>query len=286
MLFEQLNPDKCKSYLITNPKTNCCILIDPKLDYVDFYVNKITENLYKLLMVIDTHSHSDHLSACSFLKEFFGCIYAMHENSTSSSIDLGLRDNDHINLGEILLKIIYTPGHTDDSICVIVEDKIITGDVLFLNDSCGRDDLPTSNSSLHWKSLKKLKKLPEYLIVCPGHNYPSYPSSTIWFQKQVNPVLNFRNIKEYLSYIYSNHNSISNIMKKIISENKKSKKDYSLLELAKKEFIYEGYSYFGDIYQYITSDELKTRLNSGEDLIPLNILKKKELKDGLLNYYK
>ncbi len=198
MKFYRLNPDYCSTYLIVNTKNNSCVLIDPKLDYEDYYLSHLTTNNLILKAVIDTHTHSDHLSACHSLKEQTGCSYLMNENTNSSLITKKIKNHEILNIDGIILKCIHTPGHSIDSMCIIFEDKLLTGDTIFLDNCGGRDDLPTGNPLDHYNSLFNISKLPSHLIVYPSHNYTDSPPYTLHYIKKINQYFKIKNRKEFL----------------------------------------------------------------------------------------
>ena len=151
----------------------------------------IIENNYKLIYVIDTHTHADHISSCAALKDFFHCDYIMHELAPAKCVTIRVKDEDKFCFfNQIDVTIISTPGHTKDSISLIFPEFIITGDVLFLDDGgAGRDDLPGGDPNFHWESLQKIKMLPDSLMVYPAHDYHNKHVSTILQEKQTNPRL-------------------------------------------------------------------------------------------------
>lgn len=199
MKFYKLNQDDCCTYLILNTKNNSCVLIDPKLDYEDFYLNFIKNKNGILKAVIDTHTHSEHLSCCYSLKEKTNCNFFMNENTSCNSITKKIKNHEILNIDGIILKCIHTPGHSIDSMCIIFEDKILTGDTLFLSDGAGRDDLPTGNPLDHYHSLIRLSKLPSHLIVYPAHNYTDSSPYTLHHLKKINKYLKIKNKKEFLN---------------------------------------------------------------------------------------
>lgn len=196
MKFMKLDIDQCYAYLVAS-SDNQAVLIDPKLDYADYYLNLLEEKKLKLKLIIDTHSHADHLSAGAYLKEKAGASYAMHENNTSKVVDRLLKDGEEFKIGDLHFKVIFTPGHTNNSVSIICEDKFFTGDFLFL-DGSGRDDLPTGDYAAHFESVKKIQNLPDYLIICPGHNYGQNDLSSLHQVRKENPVLSCKNLDEFI----------------------------------------------------------------------------------------
>jgi glyoxylase-like metal-dependent hydrolase (beta-lactamase superfamily II)/rhodanese-related sulfurtransferase len=200
--ISQLNPHACRTYCLTVPGGTEAVLIDPVLDHVDDYVEYLKTKKLKLKMVIDTHTHADHISAGPSLKDKTGCSYAMHETSPVHCADLRLHEGSDLTLlGSIKVRCIATPGHTKDSLSLVLEDAVFTGDALFLDDGgAGRDDLPGGDPGDHWDSLEKLKKLDDALIVYPAHDYRNREPSSLGEQKKTNPHLEPRSREEFIQY--------------------------------------------------------------------------------------
>jgi glyoxylase-like metal-dependent hydrolase (beta-lactamase superfamily II) len=199
MIFEQLFDDKSSTYtyIISSGKGREALIIDPVIEHSDHYI-KILEGLeLRLVKVIDTHIHADHITALSELSKRTGCTKIMGENSKSEVIDLKVKDEETINIENIELKAIYTPGHTDDSYCFIMKDRIFTGDTLLINGT-GRTDFQNGSAHDAYNSLfNRVLRLPEETIVYPAHDYNQKLSSTIGDEKKNNPRLQVNNADEY-----------------------------------------------------------------------------------------
>jgi len=185
----QLNDGPCKTYLISNDSNHDVILIDPVIDRIESYASLINEERLSLTLIIDTHTHADHISGGASLKDLFDCDYAMHSNSPVKCAGFRFSDSFSWKLfDEINVSILHTPGHTRDSVSIVFPDWVFTGDALFLDDGgAGRDDLPGGDPNLHYDSLRKLYDLPEHLIVHPAHDYRNRKPSTLKQQKETNP---------------------------------------------------------------------------------------------------
>ncbi len=203
IVCKQLNDDSCKTYLLRKDGSDCITLIDPIIDNVDHYLEMIREKKYRLLQVVDTHSHADHISGAASIKQRLGCTYIMHKNAPAECADIKIEEGLELELADgIPAEIIYTPGHTADSVSVIVPGMIFTGDALFLDDGgAGRDDLPGGDAGSHWETLEKFKKLDESLVVYPAHDYRDREPSSLGRQKQTNPHLKERTKAEYIHYL-------------------------------------------------------------------------------------
>jgi len=202
MLFEQLNPNYCRTYLIVRDGDDHAVLVDPALEHLNDYLELLKKRNFKLTHVIDTHSHADHISAGAALKDITGCEYVMHENSPAKCVSIRVKDGDIMTINGIEFRFMHTPGHTKDSISIILKDIIMTGDFLFLDDAGGgRNDLPGGDVEEHWESLKKLGTLSDSLVVYPAHEYGDSEPSTLGNQRKSNPHLQKRSKAEFIQYI-------------------------------------------------------------------------------------
>ena len=202
LVFRQLNPHACRSYLIAATQSEEAILIDPVLEHVAEYLKLLAEQHLKLTHVIDTHTHADHLSGAAALKDQTNCEYVMHTTAPAHCVSFRVSDGFECHLADTLVKVLHTPGHTQDSITLIFPDRVFVGDALFLDDGgAGRDDLPGGDPAAHWESLTKLLTLPEELIVYPAHEYRNRQPSSLGQQKRTNPFLKPRTKEEYVRFL-------------------------------------------------------------------------------------
>ena len=188
MFFRQLKAggDRNFSYIIADETTCESAVIDPASP-PDEELSVLKQRGLTLKYIINTHDHFDHTGGNAFLVEFTGAKIAKHE-SARSNCDIGMGDGDVLLLGSLELKIIHTPGHTYDSICVLVEKELVTGDTLFVGKVGGTgygSDARDEYDSLH----NKLMTLPADTRVWPGHDYGVRPSSTIGDEKCENPFI-------------------------------------------------------------------------------------------------
>ena len=199
MIFEQLFDTKSSTYtyIISSGKGREALIIDPVIEHSDEYI-KILENLeLKLVKVIDTHIHADHITGLNELNKRTNCTRIMGENSKSEVIDLKVTDNENLNIENIELKAIYTPGHTDCSYCYLMNDRVFTGDTLLINGT-GRTDFQSGSPLDAYDSLfNKLLKLPKKTLVYPAHDYNGKKNSTIENEKNNNPRLQVNSREEY-----------------------------------------------------------------------------------------
>jgi glyoxylase-like metal-dependent hydrolase (beta-lactamase superfamily II)/rhodanese-related sulfurtransferase len=202
MIFTQLNPGSCRTYLIADEKSKEAILVDPVLEHVQDYIKTIEQQKLTLTHVIDTHTHADHISGGAALKDQLTCEYVMHAQAPARCVTVHLTDGFECRLGTMPVKVLSTPGHTRDSVTLILPDRVLTGDVLFLDDAgAGRTDLPGGDPAEHWDSLQRILGLPDHLVVYPAHEYRNRQPSTLKQQKQSNPNLQPRSKQAYLDYL-------------------------------------------------------------------------------------
>ena len=199
MIFEQLFDIKSSTYtyIISSGKGREALIIDPVIENTDEYI-KVLKNLdLKLVQVIDTHIHADHISGLNELSKRTKCSKIMGEQSSSEVLDIRVKDNEKIKIENIELISMYTPGHTDCSYSFLMNNRVFTGDTLLIN-STGRTDFQNGNSHDAYDSLfNKLLKLPEKTRVYPAHDYNGKKYSTIESEKNNNPRLQVKSAEEY-----------------------------------------------------------------------------------------
>ena len=197
MIFKQLNAggDRNFSYIIADEKSKEAAVIDPGLPLSEV-TRFLTGKGLKLKYIINTHDHYDHMGGNKVLAETTGAKIAMHESAYSAH-DIDLKDGDVLNLGTTPLRIIHTPGHTSDSICIYAGNELVTGDTLFVGKVGGTgygQDARNEYNSLH----DKLMTLPSETGVWPGHDYGVLPSSTIGDELRENPFILCENFDAFV----------------------------------------------------------------------------------------
>ena len=200
MLFHQLF-DKNSStytYLIASAKGREALIIDPVLENIEQYIKLLNELDLKLVKVIDTHIHADHITAASKLKNKTNCTTIMGEHTPSDAVEIKVKDNEIIYVDKLEIKVIYTPGHTKDSYSFLMNDYLFSGDTLLINGT-GRTDFQGGNSEDSYNSIfNRLLKLPEETLLYPAHDYNNQKVSTIGKEKKFNPRLQVNGINEYI----------------------------------------------------------------------------------------
>jgi hydroxyacylglutathione hydrolase len=187
------------SYIIADEDTSEAVIIDPSFNG-DTIIRLAVKNRLHIRYVINTHQHRDHVMDNSKIKSCFGAKIVAHKLSKIEK-DIEVAEGDILNIGEIAIRVIHTPGHTPDSICLLIDKKLITGDTLFVGE-CGRTDLPGGSSVEMYNSLfNKLMKLDDDVEVYPGHDYGSRPYSTIGEEKRKNYTLGKRSLDEFVEFM-------------------------------------------------------------------------------------
>ena len=188
------------TYIIADERKGEAAIIDPSWD-IDKILDVLKKNKWKAKYIINTHSHFDHILGNEQVAEITGANIIQHESSQVSK-HISVSEGDIVNVGDIPIRILHTPGHSVDSMCLIVDGHLVfTGDTLFVG-NCGRVDLPGSNAKEMYTSLlEKVAKLDESLIVYPGHDYGPNPTSKIGKEKMTNYVLRPRSMEEFLQFM-------------------------------------------------------------------------------------
>ena len=189
------------SYIIYCQKTNKAAIVDPGFN-TSKLLEFISSNNLELKYIITTHYHSDHTSGIQKIKDSISSSKIVASELDGSKlgrkVDIKVSDGDRLELGEVNLNFILTPGHTAGGICIIVDNEaIITGDTLFIGD-CGRTDLPAGDLAQMFRTLQeKIMPLPDHLIVYPGHDYGDKPFDTLGNQKRTNKTLIAKSLEEF-----------------------------------------------------------------------------------------
>ena len=200
MIFKQVFDTKTSTYtyLIASAKGREAVIIDPVLENVDEYIQLLNELDLKLVKVIDTHIHADHVTGASKLKQATNCKTLMGEHTPADTVEIKVKDNELIKIDGLKIKSLYTPGHTSDSYSFLLDNYLFSGDTLLINGT-GRTDFQNGNSKDAYNSLfNNLLKLPEETLLYPGHDYKGEKVSTIGKEKKFNPRLQVKSVDEYV----------------------------------------------------------------------------------------
>ena len=200
MIFKQLFDQKSSTYtyLIASSKGREALIIDPVLENVSDYIILLKELDLRLVKVIDTHIHADHVTGASKLKGITECSTIMGDHTPADAVEIRVKDDEYINLENLKIKAMYTPGHTSDSYSFLMDNYLFSGDTLLINGT-GRTDFQNGNSKDAYNSIfNKLLKLPEDTFLYPAHDYKGEKVSTIGKEKKQNPRLQVSSVDEYV----------------------------------------------------------------------------------------
>ena len=192
MIFEHITTGGCQSYLVGCPDTRCAALIDPEITQIDRYLGLAARDGLHIRYLIDTHTHADHFTASAELARRLSVPVVMQRNSPAPFVEMRVDDGEMIAVGKLRLRVLYTPGHTRDSICLVAEDRVFTGDTLLIG-ATGRTDLPGGDPEALFESLfGRLLRLDPALKVFPAHEYKGRSHTTIAHELAENPRLQQR----------------------------------------------------------------------------------------------
>jgi glyoxylase-like metal-dependent hydrolase (beta-lactamase superfamily II) len=198
MIFEQVTVGGCQSYLVGCEKTRAAALIDPELSQVDRYCGLANQHGLRVHYIVDSHTHADHFSASRELARVMSAPVVMNRLSPAPYADMHLDDGDMLVVGDLRIKALHTPGHTRDSMCLTVEDRVFTGDTLLIGGT-GRTDLPTGDPQALYESLfDVVLRLDPSLLVYPAHDYKGRIHSTIGAEIAGNPRLQ---VKDRVAFV-------------------------------------------------------------------------------------
>ena len=200
MIFKQVF-DKNSStytYLIASSAGREALIIDPVLENVEDYIKLLTELDLRLVKVIDTHIHADHITGASKLRDKTKCVTIMGNHTPTDAVEIKVKDDEVIKLDKLKIRALYTPGHTSDSFSFLMDNYLFSGDTLLINGT-GRTDFQNGNATDAYNSIfNKLLKLPDETLLYPAHDYKGEKVSTIGKEKKFNPRLQVNNVGEYI----------------------------------------------------------------------------------------
>jgi len=218
-LIKELNGSQCKCYVLACPDTRRAVLIDPHVEYVNRYLAYLAYKDLTLDLLVDTHTHADHLSGTRLLKQLIDAPIAQHEKAPNPAVDRHVEHDDRLECGSLSIRVLYTPGHTPDSISLYLDGHVLTGDVLLVGGT-GRADFAGGDAGEQYDSITgKLFTLPEDTIVLPGHDYRGNTSSTIGAEKQSNPRIAGRTRQEYIDLMRSIEFPLPNKIQEVLQPN-------------------------------------------------------------------
>ena len=200
MIFKQVFDQKSSTYtyIIASAKGREALIIDPVLENVEDYIKILNQLNLKLVKVIDTHIHADHVTGAGKLRDKTKCVTIMGEHTPTDAVEVKVKDDEIIELDSFKIRALYTPGHTSDSFCFLMNNYLFSGDTLLINGT-GRTDFQNGSSKDAYDSIfNRLLKLPNETLLYPAHDYKGETVSTIGKEKRSNPRLQVRNVDEYI----------------------------------------------------------------------------------------
>tara|TARA_B100001063_G_scaffold139820_1_gene130641 strand:- start:320 stop:1003 length:684 start_codon:yes stop_codon:yes gene_type:complete len=200
MIFKQVFDQKSSTYtyLIASAKGREALIIDPVLENVENYIKLLNELNLKLVKVIDTHIHADHVTGAGKLRDKTKCATIMGEHTPADAVEIKVKDEEIILLEQLKIKALHTPGHTSDSFSFLMDNYLFSGDTLLINGT-GRTDFQNGSSTDAYNSIfNKLLKLPDETLLYPAHDYKGEKVSTIGKEKKYNPRLQVKNVDQYI----------------------------------------------------------------------------------------
>lgn len=189
------------TYVVEDEQTSEAVVIDPSWG-LDLVLDVIEKNGLEVKYIINTHHHFDHIIGNDAIAKKTGAKILQHKDSTLKN-DLTVSEGDKIRFGNSELTVVHTPGHSKDSMCLVGDGKVFSGDTLFVG-NCGRVDLPGGSAKELYHSLfDVVSRMEDSLIMYPGHNYGNSPTSTIGREKKTNFVLQPRTEEEFVEFMGS-----------------------------------------------------------------------------------
>jgi len=265
MLFETIATGGCRSYLIGCGQSCAAALIDPELSQVDRYLALAARDGLRIHYVIDTHTHADHFSATRELARRLQLPIVMHHASPEPFVDLRVGDGESIVLGQLRLQVLHTPGHTRDSMCLQVGNRLFTGDTLLIG-ATGRTDLPTGDpEALHDSLFNRLLRLDPTLEVYPAHEYQDRDHTTLAREIAGNPRLQKRDRGEFVAMMRSLNLSMPTHLTEALRTNLSGGKTVAQL-LAEATAV----------VPFMALDELKARIEAGDGTLVVLDVRERE----------
>ena len=270
MIFEQIATGGCQSYLVGCSETCAAALIDPEASQVDRYLALAARDALRVRYVIDTHTHADHFSARRQLAERLGAASVMHRLTPAREVDMRVDDGEMLVVGRLRLRVLHTPGHTRDSMCLVAEDRVFTGDTLLIGGT-GRTDLPGGDPDALFDSLfERVLKLDPALLVYPAHDYKGQGHSTIAQEIADNPRLQVRDRAAFALMMRGLNLNMPTHMTEALRTNLSGGKTVAQL-LAEAAAV----------VPFMAQDELRGRLARGEDdLVVLDVREREAYLQG------
>ncbi len=270
MIFEQIATGGCQSYLVGCTDTCAAALIDPELAQVDRYLALAARASLRIRYLIDTHTHADHFSGTRELARRLEVPVVMHRASPAPFVQMRLDDGEMLVVGKLRLRVVHTPGHTRDSMCLVAEDRVFTGDTLLIGGT-GRTDLPTGDPDALYDSLfDRLLKLDPALAVYPAHDYKKEGHSTIAQELAGNPRLQQRERPAFVEMMRGLNLSMPTHLTEALRTNMSGGKTVA-------QFLAEAAA----TVPFMSLEELKARVEAGaSELVVLDVRERDAYEEG------
>ena len=211
--------EHCYSYLLADLATGDALLVDPRADRVALALREIEERGLTLRAVIETHTHADHLSGAAELRARTGAQVLLSARAASEVATRRLRDGDRVELGRHTLEVLESPGHTDDSVSLLVDDNLFTGDALLIG-GAGRTDFQNGSADALYDTLHtRLGHLPDALTIYPAHDYAGHTHSTLGQERRTNPLLRMKSRTDFVAALRAAHQPKPANMDAIVAAN-------------------------------------------------------------------
>jgi sulfur dioxygenase len=272
MLFQELNHAKCKAYLGLCESTGKAVLIDPLRERIERYLGVLAYRGWKLDLIVDTHTHVDHRSGAFELSELTGAPVAMHRMAPAPHVKIHVDDGEVIRVGDLEMRVLFTPGHSPDSISLLAADRVFTGDVLMIHGT-GRSDIAGGDPGLSFDSItQKLFTLPDHIRVFPAHDYRGHTCSTIGDEKCSNPRLANKTREQYVELMNNLGLPLPDGIQEALQPNQS--------DVDSSTIAFPNLSQLNQVRQ-MNARELNDRINAGEPPLLIDVRDDEEYRGEL-----
>ena len=267
MIFRELNGGKCKTYLVADEATHKALLVDPLKGNVPLYLALLAYEDMHLEGIVDTHTHADHPTAGFDLQRLTRTPLIMHTPAPVPRVDRHVNDGDTIQVGNLVVKVLHTPGHTPDSLSLYVEDRVMCGDVLLIGGT-GRADFAGGDAGAQYDSIsQKLFTLPDETLVYPAHDYRGNTHTTIGDEKRHNPRLAGKTRQQYIDLMNSMNFPLPDNIQEVLQPNQSAIED--------NPQMFPSLSALNEVRQ-LAPEEIKTLLASSHPPLLLDVREAQE----------